>query len=285
MNSKIKFQKNKKENINLVQVLKHYEIEKELASKLRNASAEERQYLYTALYDEMFQRVPYHPLLIAKKNPKSRLVEIFKKIKLLQAFLESDSKFLEVGPGDCTLSFELSKQVKKVYAIDVSKEITYNQVVPENFELIISDGSSIPIPEGSVNLAYSDQLMEHLHPDDALKQLQAIYQALAPGGTYICSTPNRLSGPHDISVYFDEVATGFHLKEYTVTELSEIFYQVGFSKIKVYIRLKGVYIKIPLSTIKIVEFSLERLPSYLRKKIVYTVPFNILLGMTISGTK
>lgn len=285
MNSKIKLQKNKKDPRNLVQILKHYEIEKELASKLRNSSAEERQYLYTALYDEMFQRVPHHPLLIVKKDPKSRLVEIFKQIKLLKNFLKSDSTFLEIGPGDCTLAFELSKYVKKVYAIDVSKEITYNQLAPENFELIISDGSSIPVPEDSINLAYSNQLMEHLHPDDALKQLQAIYQALAPGGTYICSTPNRLSGPHDISVYFDEFATGFHLKEYTVTELTEIFYQVGFSQIKVYIRLKGVYIKIPLFIIKIVEVSLEKMPYFLREKLVNTVIFGIFLGMTISGKK
>jgi SAM-dependent methyltransferase len=286
MNSKIKCPKAKKDQRSSTEILEHYEIEKELANKLRQSSTEERQYLYTALYDEMFQRVPHHPLLIGKKDTQARFIEIFKKINLLKRFLKSNYTFLEVGPGDCALSFEICKHVKKVYAIDVSKEITsYNQVVPENFELIISNGSSIPVAEGSINLAYSDQLMEHLHPDDALKQLKAIYQTLTAGGTYICSTPNRLSGPHDISSYFDEVATGFHLKEYTVTELSQMFYQVGFSQIRVYISVKGLYIKIPLSTIKIIEFILEKSPYALRKRLVYTIPLGILLGMTISGTK
>ena len=62
--------------------------------------------------------------------------------------------------------------------------------------------------------------MEHLHPDDALEQLQNIYSALVPGGIYLCITPNRLSGPQDVSRDFDMVATGFHLKEYTISELS-----------------------------------------------------------------
>lgn len=62
--------------------------------------------------------------------------------------------------------------------------------------------------------------MEHLHPDDAYEQLQEIYNALIPGGIYICITPNRLSGPHDVSQYFDSIATGFHPKEYTTVEMN-----------------------------------------------------------------
>jgi hypothetical protein len=64
-------------------------------------------------------------------------------------------------------------------------------------------------------VAYSYQLMEHLHPGDALEQLVNIYQALKRDSVYCCVTPNRISGPHDISVYFDTVAQGLHLKEYS----------------------------------------------------------------------
>ena len=39
--------------------------------------------------------------------------------------------------------------------------------------------------------------------------LANLYRALKPGAVYVCITPNRLSGPHDISLYFDSVATGF----------------------------------------------------------------------------
>ena len=105
--------------------------------------------------------------------------------------------------------------MRQVYALDVSAEITSRVSLPSNFKLILSDGTSVPLPPESVDVAYSNQLMEHLHPDDALEQLQGIWRALRPGGVYICLTPNRVNGPHDISQYFDSVATGFHLKEYT----------------------------------------------------------------------
>ena len=46
------------------QVKEHYEIEKVIADRLRNSSAAERTELYKASYDELFRRVPHHPLLV-----------------------------------------------------------------------------------------------------------------------------------------------------------------------------------------------------------------------------
>ena len=275
----------KREKRTLEQIREHYEIEKELANRLRKASREERRYLYADLYDELYRKVPHLPQLTRKRDPKLRLLAVSVQMRLLKRFLNPESTFLEIGPGDCSLSLEVAKHVRKVYAIDVSKEITKDEIFPQNFELIISDGCSIPIPESSISIAYSFQLMEHLHPDDAIDQLQNIYKALTPGGKYICSTPNRLSGPHDISKYFDKVSTGFHLKEYTVTELYKLFRKFGFSKISTYIGCKGNYVKFPLFLIILCEIILRILPFSLRKGIANTLPFKSLLGMMIVGTK
>ena len=201
----------------LEQLREDYETEKELANRLRNASKEQRRYLYTDVYDEFYKRVPRTPQLTWTKDPELRHKQILMEIQLLKRFLNPGCRFLEVGSGDCRLSFEVAKYVRKVYAVDVSREITRNETVPRNFELVICDGCSVPVPQNSIGIVYSNQLMEHLHPDDAFEQLQSIYKALMPGGIYICSTPNRIFGPNDISAYFDKVATGFHLKEYTVT--------------------------------------------------------------------
>ena len=187
-----------------------------------------------------------------------------------------------MGPGDCSLSLEVAKCVKKVYAIDVSRQITKNFSVPENLELIISDGSSIPVPENSINIAYSNQLMEHLHPDDAVEELQNIYKALMPGGIYICITPSRLSGPHDISAYFEKVAKGFHLKEYTNAELTKLFRKVGFSKIDIIENGKKISKLIP---IKMCEKLLTLLPYSLREKVINSLAFEVLKQITIQGTK
>jgi predicted SAM-dependent methyltransferase len=175
--------------------------------------------------------------------------------------------------------------VKKVYAIDVCTEIIKIIVPQKNFEFIISDGCSIPVSENSISIAYSNQLMEHLHPDDAFAQLQNIYNVLIPGGVYICITPNRFIGPSDISKYFDKVATGFHLKEYTVEELHTLFRKVGFSKIYFYIGGKGIYLKFPVFLIESVEKFLNILPFSFRKKITNTSPFQALLGIRIVGKK
>ncbi len=267
------------------QLRRHYEIEKKLANKLRNSSKSERRYLYTALYDELFKLVPDHPQLTLKTDRESRLASVHRKMNLLKRFLKEDSVFLEIGSGDCLLSFEVAKRVKKVFAVDVSTRITRNESFPENFELIISDGSSIPVRENSITVAYSDQLMEHLHPDDALEQLQNIYKSLAPGGIYICITPNRLSGPHDISKYFDRIATGFHLKEYTIAELKKKFRKTGFSKIGTYIGGRGFYIKFPLFLTILCERILSLLPFSLRRKVANIILFKAILGIIIIGEK
>ena len=267
------------------QLREHYRIEKELANRLRNAGREQRRYLYAAIYDELYRRVSHHPQLICKKDSKLRLVTAFRQMRLLKHFLSPKSTFLEAGSGDCSLSLEVAKHVRKVYAIDVSEEITKGEMLPQNFELIISDGCSIPVPESNISIAYSKDLMEHLHPDDAFDQLQNIYKALTPGGNYICITPNRLSGPHDISKYFDNVATGLHLKEYTVTELCELFRKAGFSKISTYIGGEGIYLKFPSFPIKMCEKLLSILPFTLKRRIANTLPFKALLGIIIVGTK
>ena len=267
------------------QIREQYEIEKELAARLRNAPKQERYYLYSTLYDELFKRVPLHPLLTLKSSPLERMQAVNLEMKFLRLFVNQNNIFLEVGPGDCGLSLEMTKFARQVYAVDVSSEITKGLTPPSNFHLILSDGSAISVPQNSIDVAYSNQLMEHLHPDDAFVQLQNIYKALAPGGNYVCITPNRLNGPHDISRFFDKVATGFHLKEYTSRELSELFREVGFSKIKTYVRFKGNYFVFPASLIFLCEESLRKLPIAIRLPIARSRPFRVLLGIRLVGIK
>ncbi len=270
----------------LKQLRAHYEIERELASRLRNATREERQCLYGVPYDELYRRVAHHPQLTRKTDATSRNVTPT-HLRLLKSFLNPASTFLEVGSGDCSLSLEVVKHVRKVYAIEVSEEIAKSarEILPQNFELIISDGFSIPIPKNSISIVYSSQLIEHLHPDDAFEQLQNIHDALLPGGVYICITSNRLSGPHDISQYFDEVATGLHLKEYTFTDLSSLFRKVGFLRIDTYIGAKGAYMKFSSSFIISCEKLLSLLPFSFGKRIARILPVRVLLRVIIIGTK
>src|SRR5688572_4121863 len=234
----------------------HYLIEKELAERLRSATKEERRHLYTEVYDELFRRVPHHPQLAL--SPEQRTHQVSERLSLLQNYLQPTSTYLELGPGDCSLAIKVASRVRKVYAVDVSDQITKAIELPHNLELIISDGSSVPVPDNSIDIAYSDQLMEHLHPDDAADQLQNVYRALAPGGVYICITPNRLSGPHDVSGYFDEVPTGFHLKEYSARDLGQMFRTAGFRKVELLAGARGSHSNIPVQLVGALESILAK---------------------------
>jgi SAM-dependent methyltransferase len=266
-----------------------YKLEKELAQKLNSATREERlsSNLYTTAYNDFFAQLPQHPVQKLKDDPESSAAVVDGWMPALRPFLRPDMTFLEIGPGDCSLSLRIAKDAKKVYAVDVSDEVTKGLDLPLNFELAISDGCSIPVPENSVDVAYSHQMIEHLHPEDASEQLQNLYKALKKGGIYVCMTPNRLSGPHDTSQFFDDIATGWHLKEYTVGELSDLFCAAGFSKISYFKIRNNLQLELPLNVLtlpllKLCEKTLEILPASLRRDLALKLQFR---GITIVGTK
>lgn len=255
----------------MTQLREHYEIEKELANRLRRATSTERRHLYPVVYDERLQRIPHHPLLTQAQDGKARMAAVIPQLRLLQPFLTRETVFLEIGPGDCALSLEVAKQVKKVYAVDVSDGLVQDTTRPANFELHLSDGIQVSVPANSSNLAYSNQLMEHLHPEDAHEQLLGIYRAVAPGGHYICITPNRLSGPWDISRHFDQNATGLHLKEYTIAELAAEFRAAGFRQVRVFLSYGGHHLspRLPVTPFRWLEWGLARLPHAQGRKIAH----------------
>lgn len=267
------------------QIRHHYEVEKGLADRLRKATKEERRTLYAELYDELYRQVPDHPQLTRKASSQAREQAVSRQLAFLERFLVKDGTFLEVGPGDCSLSAAVALQVRSVVAVDVSDEITRQSHLPGNLKLVLSDGTSVPVPESSIDVAYSNQLMEHLHSDDAREQLENLFRALKPGGAYVCVTPNRLTGPHDVSVHFDEVATGFHMREYTSSELASLFRSVGFSAVEVYVGGKGHFVRAPLGLVAMWERSLSALPPRLRRRMAGAFPIRALLNGRVVGRK
>jgi SAM-dependent methyltransferase len=238
----------------------HYRIETELAARLLRAPREKRGELYASLYDELFRRVPDHPQLTRKARPRN----IEMSLRPLRPFLHPEIDFLEVGPGDCALARAVAAMVGMVWAVDVSGVITKGAARADNFRVVISDGQSMPLDSQSVDVAYSNQLMEHLHPEDAREQLREIHRVLRPGGVYVCITPNRLSGPHDISGYFEDVARGFHLKEYTAGELLAMFREAGFGSMQIFEGEHGGH-PVPLWRVRAIEWGLAISPPKLRR--------------------
>jgi SAM-dependent methyltransferase len=263
----------------------HYRVERELADRLRHATREQRSSLYATLYDELFRRLPAHPQLTSKQDPSARAADVASQMAVLRRFLTPRTTLLEIGAGDCALSIAAAPHVRKAIALDVSVNITGGVAAPENFSLLLSDGRGIPVPGGTIDVAYSNQLMEHLHPEDARDQLRSIVDALAPGGIYLCITPNRLSGPHDVSRTFDDEATGFHLKEYTTGELARLFREAGFSRVWAMVGARRRLVASPVAPLGALEAVLDALPAALRRTVARRAPARQLLEIRLVGRK
>jgi SAM-dependent methyltransferase len=263
----------------------HYLAERSLADRVRAArTPEERRAIFATMYEELFRLVPDHPRLAAKGAcTASRERDIGWNLAQLRPYLRPGCTFLEIGAGDCALSARVAREATQVYAVDISDQ--HQNELPANVAVVITDGRSIDVPPASCDLAFSDQLMEHLHPDDAIEQLRNIHRALKPGGVYMCVTPNRVYGPSDISAFFDDEPRGFHLKEYTLAEMLEIFRAAGFPRAHVYIGARGHFLRSPAFFVRAVESTLMALPAKLRRKLADMKVFRALLGLRVAAIK
>ena len=106
------------------QLRKHYEIEKVLANTLRKSSREERRELYASLYDEFNLRIPFYAESASQQSSQNSSVMTSPQWRFLRRFLRNDAVFLEIGAGDCAMSLAVAPYVKKVIAVEVSKEIS-----------------------------------------------------------------------------------------------------------------------------------------------------------------
>jgi ubiquinone/menaquinone biosynthesis C-methylase UbiE len=209
----------------------HYELEKKLAQRILESSPETRARVTTEAYNELFSNIPWHSQLHNIEERKQ--VELSLKRMFFEYLLEPDSDILDIGAGTAYWTrYSADKTTGRCVGIDVSKEVLVRKLDdPQNLELYVMDAVELDFQASSFDIAFSSQLIEHLHPDDVEPHFARVHGVLKENGIYAFDTPSKLNGPHDISKYFDKVATGFHLKEWTYRELVNSLTKVGFKKI------------------------------------------------------
>jgi SAM-dependent methyltransferase len=260
----------------------HYEIERELADRLRRSNAEERKTLYGQVYDELTRRAPQQEMAVRSRDTAARVAFGQFQLGPLRAMLTPATHLLEIGAGDCALSLAAAPFVKHVLAIDVSDANVVVENPPANFLFKRFDGFTIPVADASVDLAYSRDVIEHLHPDDAMGHLREVHRVLKPGGKYVCITPNRLGGPWDISRYFDETPRGFHMREYTNDDLTSVFKQAGYTHTHIFLSsgARRLGPLMPVALASVFERLIEPLPRKAR------LPFaSLLFAVKFVGEK
>lgn len=257
-------------------------MERGIAQRLKSADRERRKQIYSTMYDELFAEVPDHPRLTRRSDPQATEEMNRRKLCLLTPFLKPTGSFLEFGPGDCRFSFHMAGRVKEVYAVDIADQIGPGVKRPANFELVVYNGYDLDLPENSIDVAFSDQLIEHLHPEDTEHHFRLVRRVLKPGGVYTFRTPHRVTGPHDVSRYFSSEAECFHLKEWTYGELAALLKGLGYRSIESYWFGRGRLVKLPLTAFRLAETFMRVVPPARRQqgRIRYLVP-----GISIAAYK
>ena len=208
----------------------HFALEQELARQLLESRPEERSRLFRQAYETLFRSVPAHPQLGDAAAEPNRA-----KLAYLVACLPRQGAFAELGCGDGRFLLALARPGRPGIGLDVAGPLlalAARARTGGHAFFVQADILAPPLCEGGLAAIISSQLIEHIHPDDVPRHLRQVFELLRPGGILLLDTPNRVSGPHDVSQYFAPKACGFHLREYTIRDLTRLLRSAGFRSIR-----------------------------------------------------
>lgn len=205
--------------------------EAELAKRLKAATKLERPQLYGPVYDEIYGMHMQRNPGVLDFGATSRLVPF------LARRVRRGERVLELGCGTGLLSIGLARLERRVVGVDVS-EVALNIASErsgglEGLEFQKVVGVKLTFPDDAFDLAFSVEVIEHLHPDDVASHFAEVLRVLRPGGRYVFWTPNArttLSPAQRFGLEGqpDQAEGDVHLKEWTYRELFRMLGDAGF---------------------------------------------------------
>jgi ubiquinone/menaquinone biosynthesis C-methylase UbiE len=213
-------------------------LEFDYGRRLRECGSEERQ----ALYAEAYSKTVEAGAADMPKDIESRTAGTSRGlVTALQKICRSGDAVLEVGCGRGYTCLKLAPYVGSIVGTDVS-EPSLRETAQILEDHGVANARTVAVNAFDLDTAFepasfdkiiSIDLIEHLHPDDALTHLKSAYAILKPGGAMIVVSPNRVTGPHDITrAHFPDSREpkGFHLNELSQRELVDTLKTVGFER-------------------------------------------------------
>lgn len=202
----------------------HLALETRLARELRESKPAERAEVFERCYNELYASLPW--LASTGAEPS---VGVWRDL-----LGPPPQHVYEVGSGSGKLAMALATSGYSIEATDISEERGGDRPEVPGLTWSVTDG--IALSQFALAAPYdaviSDQLLEHLHPDDVVSHMREAHAILKPGGRYILRTPHQYTGPHDMSRLFGyNEAVGMHLHEYTNSELRAALKDAGFSRV------------------------------------------------------
>jgi SAM-dependent methyltransferase len=209
------------EHVTAEQVLYHWDSERRLRRELLAATPENRWQIFDEGYSRHYRELTWLRSSAATWNWQEWLDLVGKAPK----------KIFEIGSGKGSLIKALAAVGHDCTATEITRERGARWVQDQNIQWHTTDGVHLDRyePAGSYDIAISNQVIEHMHPDDLLDHFRGVHAILRPKGTYLLATPHRYMGPCDVSCVFgSSKCEGQHLKEYTYKEISQVAKAAGF---------------------------------------------------------
>lgn len=215
-------------------VLYHWDLEKKLTKELLQSKSEKRWQTFERCYSILYKNINWlnnHTEIGIPTSIKEKEFRIWQN-------LISDpitQKIYEVGSGKAELISFLANIGYPCTATEITSE-RGEKHTSHNITWKISDGINLSHFEldETYDVVISNQVIEHLHPEDTHSHLVNVYNILKSKGRYIINTPHRFTGPHDISRVFGSIeAKGMHINEMTYHEISNYSKQSGFKNISI----------------------------------------------------
>lgn len=214
----------------------HWDLERRLAAGLMATTSASRARAFGEAYSELYRSVPW----LKQADAVVSKAEWATKYSYLHGLIPAaPADVLEVGSGGGGLIAYLSRAGYRCTATDVTDQradILIRQCPGLRWVVADAIGFADIIEAGSQSVVISDQVVEHLHPDDVPGHLAAVWRALKPGGRYVLRVPHAIAGPGDVSQVFGcDSAQGMHLKEYTYREIGRMARDAGFARLDGYL--------------------------------------------------
>ena len=172
---------------------------------------------------------------LEKWDTKEQCLEYLRHLAayvLLAEPFASERKVLDIGCGAGYGAGYLSKSASSIIAIDISSQGVsqyWEEYGRDNLDFILGNGTNLPFKVGSFDVVTSFQVIEHIEPKFVLDYLREIDRVLRPGGTFVCSTPNKKLR----LLPFQKPWNPEHKREYKDNEIKNLLKEV-FERVEVY---------------------------------------------------
>ncbi len=126
-------------------------------------------------------------------------------------------RVLDAGAGEGYGTALLARAGARATGVDLAAEVVaHARAAYPGVPFLSADLCDLPLPDASVDVVVSLQVIEHL--PDVGRYLAETARVLVPGGVFVCATPNRLT----FTPGSDTPVNPFHVREFAPAELAAV---------------------------------------------------------------